>query len=79
MEPIKIEREHEIPMLSKYDVRFFVKFSGDGYNLGIIVPDWWWDKVKASCPKPTKQDRDYLTGRIELILTTISYREFELH
>ncbi len=51
----------------------------DGYDLGIIVPAWWWDKVKARCPKPMKEDNYYLPGSVALILGTISYREFDLY
>lgn len=77
MEPIKVEREHRIPTLRRYNVRFFIKFGEEGYNLGIRVPDWWWDEVRASCAKPMKEDKDYPTGQVKLILTTISDREFD--
>ena len=79
MEPIKIERKREIRGEKYQDVRFLMKFSGDGYDLGMRVPDWWWDEVKASCPTPMKEHRDYPTGYVELVLTTISYREFDLY
>ncbi len=79
MNSVKIKREHSIPGLREYNVRFMMKFGGDGYNLGIIVPDWWWDEVKAMCPTPLKQDQDYPTGQVELILARISYREFDLY
>jgi hypothetical protein len=80
---ITIEREHGIladdPLFRRDDVLLFVKSGWDGYNLGIIVPDWWWGEVKASCPKPMEESKDSSTGRVELILATISYREFDCY
>ncbi len=83
LEPIRVEPpdkfEREFGRLGKSDVRLFVKFGGDGYNLGIRVPRRWWDKMKSSCPKPMEELEDHPTGQIDLVLTTISYREFDLY
>jgi len=80
MRPIKIEeREQRLARLFEYYVRFLMKSGDKGYNLGIIVPDWWWDEVKASCPTPLEEDKDYPTGQVKLILATISFREFDLY
>ena len=38
---------------------------------------WWWDEVKASCPRPVREDHDPALGEIELILATISLWEFD--
>jgi hypothetical protein len=48
-----------------------------GYNLGIRVPDWWWEEVKGLCPTAFEGDRDY--PYVELVLATISYSEFLLY
>jgi hypothetical protein len=64
---------------SKCDVRLFVRCGADGYKLGIRVPSQWWNEVKASSPKPMKEDVDYPTGRVDLILAVMSYREFDVY
>jgi hypothetical protein len=83
LEPIRIEPEdkleREFGRLNKSDVRLFVRFGGDGYNLGIRVPRRWWDKMKTSCPKPMEEHADHPTGQVDLVLATISYREFDLY
>ena len=64
---------------SSHTPSLFMKYGADGYNLGIIVPDWWWKDKKASSPKPLKEDSDYPTGQISLVLATIPYSEFDLY
>jgi hypothetical protein len=59
------------------DVLLVVRFQGDGYALGIYVPIPWWEEVKTSCPKPLEERLDPGRGRIELILATVSDREFD--
>jgi hypothetical protein len=61
------------------DVLLIVRFQGDGYALGIYVPIPWWEEVKTSCPKPLQEFFDSGRGRIELILTTLSDREFDVY
>jgi hypothetical protein len=61
------------------DVLLIVRFQGDGYALGIYVPIPWWEEVKTSCPKPLEEFIDSGRGRIELILTTVSDREFDVY
>jgi hypothetical protein len=79
-EPLRIDRLNRFGKANRCDVRFFMKLGGrEGYNLGIRVPSRWWERVKDSCPKPKKEDADYTTGQIDLILATISYREFDLY
>jgi hypothetical protein len=58
---------------------FFVATSGDGYNLGIIVPYWWWNEVKASCPTPVTEARDVFPEKVALTLATIPYLWLDLH
>ncbi len=79
MDPIRIEPTNRFGEPNKCDVRFFMRFGRDGYNLGIRVPNRWWDQVKASCENPMNEDNDYATGQVELFLATISYREFDLY
>ncbi len=79
MDPIRIEPTNRFGEPNKCDVRFFMRFGRDGYNLGIRVPNRWWDQVKASCENPINEDNDYATGQVELFLATISYREFDLY
>ena len=78
-EPIRIERTNRFGEPNSCDVRLLMKSSGDGYNLGIRVPGRWWDQVKTSCPKPKGEIADSPTGQIDLILATISNREFDLY
>jgi hypothetical protein len=81
MNPIRIKRGQSIieHRHNEYDILFFIKPGTRGYDLGLIVPDWWWNEAKASCPEPMAEDTDYGTGRVSLILTTISNREFDLY
>lgn len=65
--------------LSKSDVHVFLKFGGEGCNLGLRVPSSWWDRMKGSCPRPLKEDQDHPCGRVNLVLAVISYREFDLY
>jgi hypothetical protein len=79
MDPIRIVPTNRFGEPNKCDVRLFMRFGTDGYNLGIRVPNRWWDQVKASCQKAINEDNDYATGQVELFLATISYREFDLY
>lgn len=88
MSPIRIEQEHQaihaFGNLTPPFAEVFVWAGIDGYNLGIEVPDWWWDEAKALCPKPVEVREKYSTqfehiGRLRLTLATISYREFDLY
>lgn len=58
-------------------LRLFMKDRGDGYDLGIIVPQKWWDRVKASCPKPVRETGGERWCEAELTLATLSYAEFD--
>ena len=83
VEPLRIGGTDDISRAmgepSKCDVCLFVRFGADGYKLGIRVPSRWWNEVKALCPKPMDEDADYPTGRVNLILAIISWREFDLY
>ena len=79
MKPIKLENEIDRTLQIEGYVRFFVRSGLDGYELGIKVPDWWWEEVGASCPSPMEEDKDYATGQVKLTLAIISYREFDLY
>jgi hypothetical protein len=57
-------------------LRLFVRSEEDGYALGIVVPEKWWDRVKGSCPKPLKEKSGDMWYKTELILATLSYAEF---
>jgi hypothetical protein len=48
-----------------------------GYDLGIRVPYWWWEKVKGSCPVPLDEDHDRGTGYVGLALATLPLKEFD--
>lgn len=58
-------------------LRLFVKPGADGYDLGIVVPEKWWDRVKASCPKPLKEKSGEMWYEAELTIATLSYAEFD--
>ena len=75
LEPIKLNHEER----GDQNVRFFVKSGTEGYNLGISVPHWWWEKMRISCPKPEAVVDDNLTGRVELILAVVPRSEFETY
>ena len=79
VEPLRIESTDRFGEPNKCDVHLFVRLGGDGYNLGVRAPGWWWKEVKASCPKPIKEVADHPTGQVDLILAVISYREFDLY
>lgn len=79
VEPIRVEHTNPFGEPNTCDVRLFMKSGGHGYNLGIRVPGRWWDQVKGACPKPIKEIDNHPTGRVELILATISHREFDLY
>jgi hypothetical protein len=79
LEPIKLERPNPIRGLRSSPVSLFMKFGSKGYDLGLRVPDWWWEQAKPSCTAPMKEKKDYVTGTVELVLATISARAFDLH
>lgn len=79
VEPLKLNCEDEKSYKRNWTPGFYMKQRPDGYALGLRVPDWWWDEVKASCPKPVKEEKDYACGQVELTLTYISFREFDLY
>ena len=64
VEPLRIESTDRFGQPNKCDVHLFVRFGGDGYKLGMRVPGWWWNEVKASCPKPMKEVAHHPTGQI---------------
>jgi hypothetical protein len=57
-------------------LRLFVKPGVDCYDLGIIVPEKWWNRVKTSCPSPIKKKSGEMWYELELTLARISYAEF---
>ena len=77
MVPIRIKREDDLSgALSEYQpVELFM----DEYTLGIEVPDWWWRRVRGSCPTPVEEYENPLTGYVKLVLATIPYSEFDLY
>jgi hypothetical protein len=50
-----------------------------GSDLGIRVKKSWWTKVKDSCPPPFSEKEYEATGEVEIILATLSYRDFDLY
>ncbi|MCL4510461.1 MAG: hypothetical protein M1470_05265 [Bacteroidetes bacterium] len=85
IEPIKVvpknNRTTEFVDTLKFahSVEFFMKYGHDGYNLGLVVPDRWWNETKEKCPKPMKEVSDPMIGRVHLTLATIPYTEFVLY
>jgi hypothetical protein len=79
MEPIKVDGEARYEFQRNWTPSFFVKGGSHGYNLGLRVPDWWWEQMKASCPKPMREDKDYNCGQVNLILATTPLMEFALY
>jgi hypothetical protein len=80
MKGVRIQHDKDRLFLGKESsVRFFVKFGGDGLNIGLCVPDWWWAKVKDSCPKPIRTENDHPTGQVLLFLGILSFRDFDLY
>src|SRR5271167_1969660 len=48
LDPVAAIKEDErLDILRKQKVRLFVKWAIDGYQIGLELPDWWWDKNKA--------------------------------
>lgn len=58
-------------------LRLFMKSRGDRYDLGIIVPQKWWDRVKGGCPKPVREASGERWYEAELTLAALSYIEFD--
>jgi hypothetical protein len=73
------DRGREIDALDLRAASFFMKSCGGSYNLGLVVPDWWWDKTRDSCPKPIEEFRISPTGQVEVTLARISYPEFDFY
>ena len=67
--PIQFE---EVP----HDLCIFVKPRVDCYDLGIIVPQKWWDRVKTTCPGPLQEESGEKWYTAELTLAKIPYAEF---
>lgn len=57
-------------------LKVFMEWRGDGYDLGIIVPEAWWNIVKADCPKPLEQDSGERWYEAKLTLARLSRAEF---
>src|SRR5262249_51998456 len=70
---IFVETESVLPELQKSHIILFLKHG----NLGIMVPENWWDQVKASCPKPIEEQRRI--GSVYLTLAKIPTNEFDVH
>lgn len=93
MDPIKIEYQsrsdvstdilkgiHGDESSRSYVPQFFVKYGlpgGGGLKLGLIVPDWWWERKKVICPEAVHETTDHLTGQVELVLAEIPPSEFD--
>ncbi len=60
-------------------IQFFMKSCIEGFDLGIGIPDWWWQQVKDSCPAPEKEHRDHATGYVELVLARIAHCELDCY
>ena len=79
IETLKMDRDASEGYKRDWTPGFFMERKPDGYALGLRVPDWWWEKMKYSCPTPIKEEKDYACGQVELTLTFVPYREFDLY
>lgn len=73
---------NEFALLSvsgNYQIQFFMKSCVEGYDLGIGIPDWWWQQMKDSCPAPEKEHRDDVTGYVELVLARIALCDLDCY
>src|SRR5262249_55811400 len=79
--PIGTERDSQKfqEIFGKYEPSFFMKWSVEGYQLGIEVDEAWWKIVKPRCPSVLKEERKPLTGDVELVLAVIPYAEFGVY
>jgi hypothetical protein len=57
-------------------LRIFMKPGVDCYDLGIIVPEKWWNRVKTSCPSPIEEKSGEMWYESELTLARIPHAEF---
>lgn len=84
--PVQIERTDDLGGLLRKHQRVELFFRPGtafsdvaGYEIGITVPDWWWESVQASCPTPMRVENDWAIGYEKLVLATISCREFDMY
>jgi hypothetical protein len=78
--PISFERTKDFEAIYGKDVpRLFMSSGVDGYNLGITLPDKYWNEMKSNCPKPLHEKFEHAMGRVELTLAIIPYCEFDLY
>jgi hypothetical protein len=68
--PIQFE---DVPM----NLRLFMKWGGDSYALGIIVPEQWWERVKMTSTQSIEERGGEMWPETELVLATIPYAEFD--
>lgn len=59
-----------------FRLRVFARWAASGYELGITVPDKWWERIKADCPHPVRESSGNEFCEIELILGIIPDAEF---
>jgi hypothetical protein len=57
-------------------LRLFMKSRGGEYDLGIIVPQKWWDRVKTGCSRPLQEETGESWYEAELTLARIPHAEF---
>jgi hypothetical protein len=76
-----IDEKKGSKLLRREKVRFFAKYGGGGYQLGLELPDWWWDKNKnkASCPSVVSETKEYMFGTVRVVLAVVPYREFDTY
>jgi hypothetical protein len=74
-----IDEKEGYHLLRNEKVRFFAKYGGLGYEIGLELPDWWWDKNKASCPPVVSETKEYSFGTVRVALAVIPYREFDVY
>jgi hypothetical protein len=79
IEGLKMDSDASEGYKRGWSPEIFVERKPDGYALGLRVPDWWWEKMKQSCPTPRKEEKDDTCGRVELTLTSVPYKEFDLY
>ena len=77
LDPVGAVKEDErLDSLRKQKVRLFVKWAMDGYQLGLELPDWWWEKNKGSCQTAAAEENDYRFGTVRVALAILPYGEF---
>jgi hypothetical protein len=70
IEAIKFEENRFFPL------RVFAQWTAGGYELGIIVPEEWWDGVEATCPRPVRKSSGNEFYDVKLILAMVPLTEF---